>query len=121
MTFFYYIASLFSTDANVKRLQNKLAHFAVEYQKSRVKIADARKTFEEVRENTVSDFEKLKKSTIDKTAEAVSIARGDILAEEVEVEAEFEVAKEKIEAKRNSITDLSKAVNDIGGADYPLD
>jgi hypothetical protein len=115
------LGTLVSGDSKIKALKNDLAHFFVNYQKAKVKIAKAKKTFENTRELAVRDFEKTKKTTYDKTVKAIESVRANVNQEAKEVETGYQEAQSKLAVKRNALDELSEDVREIGGKEYPLE
>lgn len=108
---FNFLLRFFSTDAEIEHLRNESAKVLVEYQKAKVAIADAKKLFEKTRENTIKDFENLKKNTFTKTHSAVSNLKQKVSAELEAIEEEYLNAKYKAQVKIKSAEMLSSQVD----------
>lgn len=104
------IARFFGFDVEHRALANKCAHVVVEFEKASQKIKNAEAKFHKVRDNTVSDFQNLKRNTLDKTVDAVARLKNKIDVEEVRVDTAHSEAKDKIAVKRNAVDRLSDSV-----------
>lgn len=113
--------SLFSADATASYLRNKISHLALEHQKARTKIANARRRFEETREYAVSDFEDKKKATLEATHNAVAQMQIDADEEDRLIDQDYFDAKDKVVVKRKVCDDLARTCQAIGGTDFPLE
>ena len=110
----------FSTTAEAKYLQNKISHLVLDYNSAKVKINQAKKTFDKVVEHTVKDFESKKKSTLEKTLIAVDEMKTSISKEGDKVEEQYWQAKDKLVVKAKTVDSLQEIAKQIGGTEFPL-
>lgn len=115
-----YVKSWFSTDALISKLKNDAAKVLVEYQTAKVKIDDAKVYFETVKANTTRQFEELKKSTFERTQNAVDQLKEAIEDEEQDLNVKFNAALGKVGVKKQSVDALHKSISSLGSDEYPL-
>lgn len=113
--------SFFSHDAEIAFLRNQAAAVIVEYQKAKVKIAEAKQAFEDVRAHTVADFHQVKQSRFEKTAAAAVRIKKAAEQELVDIHAAHDAAAGKVSVKVKSADLLVSQMDTLGTQEYPLD
>jgi Zn-dependent oligopeptidase len=115
------LMSLFSVDAEIARLRNQSSHVLVEYQKAKVKIADAKRKCNDVVAHTVADFEKVKQNRFDKTLDAAHQLNFRAKQEEDELRDEYYEAMDRIAKKREAVDELVGQVSTLDSAKYAFE
>lgn len=117
---FAFITRFFSSDAEIAYLRNSASHVLVEYQKAKVKIANARKRAAAIEEHTVASFHAVKASKFEKTRAAAAKLRDAALDEAEALKEDFEEAIGKTKVKAKSADLLVAQIESLGSNEYPL-
>jgi vacuolar-type H+-ATPase subunit H len=104
----------------VKALKNHINHLFVSHEIAKQTISDAQKKFEDTKALAVSDFEKVKQNTLEKTEKAVFELYDSIIDEDHEVETTYQTAKDAISNKRSIVETLHEEINHVKASDLTI-
>jgi hypothetical protein len=110
-----------SVDTKASTLKNGVASLVLDYNSAVVKINKAKAKFEKTRGFTVSDFQRRKQYTLDKTMKSVDGLKRSITDEANDVEVKIAQARDKVHKKRVVVDELINTMQKIGGTDFPLE
>lgn len=114
------ILRFFSPDAEIRFLRNQAAHVISSYGAAKARIADAQRKFETIRENTIAEFEETKKSTYERTREAVARIKDNAEVEREDIIAAADEAVAKCDAKCDNADLLLRQVEALNRDEHAL-
>lgn len=115
------IARFFPANVYARQLKKSIGHLFIEYGKAQVVISDAKKEFEKKKSLAVSEFTKLKKSTLEGTRDAVALLKESADEEMASIENKYEDAKLKVDKKVEVVNGLNELMSKIGDREFPLE